>query len=215
MTASGDATGVADAELPPRGLRVEAFASSSQEGESAASDDMAIGSLDDDLGSSEDFWDSWESEYAVDEDLNAHSDQSSHALSASGSGAMVPGFNDLLRTVGDVPVVAKELLQKVESEALPFDINHPESMLLAMAAAGAGVCVLVLAVVLVGLRRRQLSEPGFGPIELVSDLPDAQTTTASGVDAREAATASYADEEEKEEGEQEAVAGEEGVFANA
>ncbi|KAG6584941.1 putative secreted RxLR effector protein [Phytophthora cinnamomi] len=144
---------------------------------------------DDDLGESEDFWGSWDSHYA-----QAQRDPRSNApSSASGSGAHEP-------TVGDLPAAAKEMLDKVESvatAAMPFSVETAESYLLLAILSVAALFVIVIAAVLIGVRRQQMSEPRFGPVELASDLPEPMTTSAgseAGEEGSDAGSPSHGDD---------------------
>ncbi|OWZ22417.1 hypothetical protein PHMEG_0002880 [Phytophthora megakarya] len=121
---------------------------------------------DDDLGANEDFWGSWQSGYAVPE---ASSDDSN---SVSGSGEVSDNADDQAPT--------NEILQKAESvvnAALPFKLEHARSLLLPVGLVVAGLLVVAVAAVIIGLQRQHMSEPMFGPVELVSDLPDPMTTS--------------------------------------
>ncbi|GMF33822.1 unnamed protein product [Phytophthora fragariaefolia] len=132
---------------------------------------------DDELGASEDFWGPWHSHYA-----QAQNDPPSYGTSsASGSGVLEP-------SVGDLPAAAKELLDKVETvatAAMPFNVEAATSHLLLAGIVVGALFVIAIAAVLIGVRRQQMSEPMFGPVELVSDLPEPMTTSAGddGCDA--------------------------------
>ncbi|KAI9987019.1 hypothetical protein PInf_026125 [Phytophthora infestans] len=150
---------------------------------------IVVGLHDDELGTSEDFWGSWENHYAgyMDDDgLN-----SNDSNSASG---------EVDSTVGDLHAAAKKVLQKAESVvtvALPFRAKHATSFVLPLGLVAAAMFVLVVAAVLIGVRRQQLSEPVFGPVELVSDLPDPMTTSAAsdaGSDDSDTGPPSHVDE---------------------
>ncbi|KAF1783671.1 hypothetical protein GQ600_10086 [Phytophthora cactorum] len=152
------------------------------------------GSADDELGSSEDFWGSWENHYAGYLDAQEDNESSSNDTnSASGTG-------ELDSTVGDLDTAAKEVLQKAESvvtAALPFSIEHATSLILPLGLVAAAMLVIAVAAVLIGVRRQQLSEPMFGPMELVSDLPDPMTTSAAseaGDDDSDTGSHSHTDE---------------------
>ncbi|KAK1946903.1 hypothetical protein P3T76_000913 [Phytophthora citrophthora] len=133
-----------------RGLRVE----------TEDDDAITVEELrDDDLGANEDFWGSWENHYAVD----------------TSSGSSTPGHNP---SVGEA---ARGILQQAETvvtSALPFSIDHAKSLVLPICLVVAALFAVAIAAVLVGVRRQQLSEPMFGPVELVSDLPVPMTTSA-------------------------------------
>ncbi|KAG2763507.1 hypothetical protein JG687_00009352 [Phytophthora cactorum] len=155
---------------------------------------IVAGLRDDELGSSEDFWGSWENHYAGYLDAQEDNESSSNDTnSASGTG-------ELDSTVGDLDTAAKEVLQKAESvitAALPFSIEHATSLILPLGLVAAAMLVIAVAAVLIGVRRQQLSEPMFGPMELVSDLPDPMTTSAAseaGDDDSDTGSHSHADE---------------------
>ncbi|KAL3674069.1 hypothetical protein V7S43_000019 [Phytophthora oleae] len=134
-----------------RGLRVE----------TADGDAITAAELrDDELGANEDFWGSWDNQYAVDTNSG-----SIHGPS-----------------VGDLPSAAKGILQQAETvvtSALPFSVEHAKSLVLPICLVVAALFVITVAAVLVGVRRQQLSEPMFGPVELASDLPVPMTTSAA------------------------------------
>lgn len=145
---------------------------------------------DDELGASEDFWGSWDNHYA-----QAQSDPlSNDTSSASADGAHEP-------TVGDLPAAAKELLDKVESvatAAMPFSVETAQSYLLPACLVVAAMFVIAIAAVLIGVRRQQMSEPRFGPVELASDLPDPMTTSAesdAGDDGSDASSPTHGEDE--------------------
>ncbi|GMF26125.1 unnamed protein product [Phytophthora lilii] len=167
-------TNAASGELMRRDLRVETSGN-----EASASDLIEADLRDDDLGADEDFWDSWDNHYGVHADADALIDPCCNDTgSASGGSAHAA-------TVGDIPSAAKDLLEKAElvaTAALPFSIKHAESMLLPACLVVAALFVVAFAAVLIGVRRQQLSEPMFGPVELASDLPEPMTTLA-GSDA--------------------------------
>ncbi|RAW30578.1 hypothetical protein PC110_g13083 [Phytophthora cactorum] len=155
---------------------------------------IVAGLRDDELGSSEDFCGSWENHYAGYLDAQEDNESSSNDTnSASGTG-------ELDSTVGDLDTAAKEVLQKAESvitAALPFSIEHATSLILPLGLVAAAMLVIAVAAVLIGVRRQQLSEPMFGPMELVSDLPDPMTTSAAseaGDDDSDTGSHSHADE---------------------
>ncbi|KAG6948736.1 hypothetical protein JG688_00014968 [Phytophthora aleatoria] len=155
---------------------------------------IVAGLRDDELGSSEDFWGSWENHYAGYLDAQEDNESSSNDTnSASGTG-------ELDSTVGDLDTAAKEVLQKAESvvtAALPFSIEHATSLILPLGLVAAAMLVIAVAAVLIGVRRQQLSEPMFGPMELVSDLPDPMTTSAAseaGDDDSDTGSHSHTDE---------------------
>ncbi|KAF1794487.1 hypothetical protein GQ600_12691 [Phytophthora cactorum] len=137
---------------------------------------------------------SWENHYAGYLDAQEDNESSSNDTnSASGTG-------ELDSTVGDLDTAAKEVLQKAESvvtAALPFSIEHATSLILPLGLVAAAMLVIAVAAVLIGVRRQQLSEPMFGPMELVSDLPDPMTTSAAseaGDDDSDTGSHSHTDE---------------------
>ncbi|ETI33193.1 hypothetical protein F441_20001 [Phytophthora nicotianae CJ01A1] len=157
---------MAAANLMRRDLRVE----------TSGANTIVAGLRDDELGANEDFWGSWENQYAgylgAQEDIEPSSDDTESAS----------GTSELDFTVGDLPAAAKEVFQKAESvvtAALPFSIKHATSLVLPLGLVAAAMLMIAVAAVLIGVRRQQLSEPVFGPVELVSDLPDPMTTSAA------------------------------------
>ncbi|KAG7380224.1 hypothetical protein PHYBOEH_011535 [Phytophthora boehmeriae] len=177
-TGATDIAGKKSAILTDRDVLVDASSSSSSwSDESSVSDSMEPDFLDDDLGAGDDLIGSWDNHYAVFSDTES-SDQSSSESGPSDA-------NDLI--IGDV---SGDLLRKAESvanTALPFDIKSAEPVLIPVAVGVAAMLGVVVAAVLIGMRRERLSEPTFGPIELVSDLPDPVTTTSesTAVEANE------------------------------
>ncbi|KAG1693394.1 hypothetical protein DVH05_023479 [Phytophthora capsici] len=115
---------------------------------------------DDDLGADEDFWGSWDNHYAVDT-----SSRSSHNPS-----------------VGEAARGIFQQAEAVVTSALPFSVDHAKSLVLPICLVVAALFAVAVAAVLVGVRRQQLSEPVFGPVELVSDLPVPMTTSAADND---------------------------------
>ncbi|POM61297.1 hypothetical protein PHPALM_29707 [Phytophthora palmivora] len=132
------------------------------------SDAMEADLREDELGANVDFQGSWDNHYAMQPCRN-------DSNSASGSG-------ECSHIVGDLPEAVDEILQKAESVmtvALPFNIGHAKSLLLPVGLTVAALLVVAAVAVVIGVRRQQLSEPMFGPVELVSDLPDPMTSAAS------------------------------------
>ncbi|KAG3108358.1 hypothetical protein PI124_g12131 [Phytophthora idaei] len=164
---------------------------------------IVAGLRDDELGSSEDFWGSWENHYAGYLDAQEDNESSSNDTNSAS------GTAELDSTVGDLDTAAKEVLQKAESvvtAALPFSIKHATSLILPLGLVAAAMLVIAVAAVLIGVRRQQLSEPMFGPMELVSDLPDPMTTSAAseaGDDDSDTGATILAGEEQEEEKEEE------------
>ncbi|KAG7378152.1 hypothetical protein PHYPSEUDO_010454 [Phytophthora pseudosyringae] len=134
---------------------------------------------DDELGVNEDFWGSWEDHYAAHPDpLTPNEPCSNETNSASGNDEHGPD-------VGALPAAAKGALQQAESvvtAALPFNVEHAKSLLLPVGLVVVALLVIAVVAVLVGVRRQQLSEPMFGPVELASDLPVPMTTSAASGD---------------------------------
>lgn len=173
-----------------RDLHVEVPAASSLRGQPSSSDASThADSLDDSVGASEDFWGSWDSHYAAPSD-----GQLAHH-----------GSTSAIDTV--VGAAAQELLHKAESVAtvaVPFDVEAVGAV------AAAVLAVVAVAAVAVGVRRQQLSEPGFGPVELASDLPEPMTTSSAKSAHSETGLIIGIDDEEKQEDEE----GEEGAVAH-
>ncbi|KAL4128384.1 hypothetical protein PRIC2_007372 [Phytophthora ramorum] len=171
-------------DLTHRDLRVETSAKMS------VSDEIEANLRDDNLGASEDSWDHWENHF--ENPLPRSEPCSSGSSSANGDDEHGP-------TVGDLPAAAQDLLQTAESvatAALPFDAEQAESFLLPAGLVVAALFVVAIVAALIGVRRQQLSEPMFGPVELASDLPDPMTASA----ASEAGSACDDDNEEEDTG---------------
>jgi hypothetical protein len=206
------AAALAGADAAGRGLRTE----------TSDSDPVTVTEAelrDDDLGANEDLWGSWENYYSVHADPRGTFEPCANSGSAHSGSGDEPG-----PSVGDNEIAAMDgLLQKAESVAtavIPFSIEHAESSLLLVGLVVAALVVVAVAAVLVGVRRQQLSEPLFGPVELVSDLPEPMTTSAgseagydedgdfavdSGDEADTGATILVAEEQEEEKEEVELV----------